>query len=78
MPDRGGELAGDLDAGDLGATLFAAATLGALVVMPITRVVRGVDGGFDQRPAQIAGAVLGEGPRQSDSPDWSTLGHSPV
>ena len=34
--DRGGELAGDLDPGDLGATLFAAATLGAFVVMPIT------------------------------------------
>jgi hypothetical protein len=61
VPDRGGELAGDLDAGDRGATLFATATLGAFVVMPVARMVGGVHRGFDERPAQIARPVLGQG-----------------
>ena len=60
VPDRGGEFAGDLDTGDLGATLFAAATFGAFVVMPVAGMFRGVHRGFDERPAQIARAVLGE------------------
>ena len=35
VPDRGGELAGDLDAGDLGAALLAATTPGSFEVMTV-------------------------------------------
>ena len=60
VPDGFGELAGELDAGDLGAALAAKALLRPLVALDVTRIAGGVDGGFDERPAQVLGAVLGE------------------
>ena len=60
VPDRLGQLAGDVDAGDLGAALLAQAGLGALVAVAIDRVARGVGGGLDQRPAQKLRPVLGQ------------------
>ena len=59
LPDRFGELAGDLDPGDFGAALAAEADLGALVVIDVDGVSGGVDGSFDEGPAQVLGAVLG-------------------
>ena len=58
VPDRLGEPAGEFDLGDLGAALFAEAASGALVALGVDGVSGGVDGGFDQRPAQVAGPVL--------------------
>jgi hypothetical protein len=60
VPDGLGEGAGEFDAGDLGATLAAEAGLGSLVVVAVTLVVGSVNRGFDQRPAQILGAVTGQ------------------
>src|SRR4051812_20086354 len=60
VPDRLGELAGEVDLRDLGAALAAEATLGGLVALLIERVGGGVDGGLHQPPAQVPGAVLGE------------------
>jgi len=54
VPDRLGELAGELDLGDLGAALAAEAFLGALIVLGVERVVAGEQRGLKQRPAQVA------------------------
>jgi len=58
VPDRLGELAGDFDPGDFGAALMAETDLGPLVMADVAGVTGGVDGGFDQCPAQVFGAVL--------------------
>jgi hypothetical protein len=55
LPDRFGEFAGEVDLGDLGSALFAEAGAGALVAVAVGGVPAGVRGGFDQRPAQVAG-----------------------
>ena len=60
MPDGGGELASDLDAGDLAAALAAETLLGLLVLVPIGGVQGRVGGGIDERPAQVLRTVLGE------------------
>jgi hypothetical protein len=60
VPDRLGEGAGELDLGDFGAALAAHAALGLLVAVAVERVLGGVGGGLDQRPAQIPGPVLGQ------------------
>src|SRR3954471_10516763 len=60
VPDRFGESAGEVDLGDLGAALFAEALFCVLVAVAVERVAAGVHGCFDQRPAQVAGPVLGE------------------
>ena len=60
VPDRFAEFAGDFDAGDFLAALRAEPSGGALVVLDVAGVLRGVGGGFDERPAQILGPVLGE------------------
>ncbi len=52
MPDGLGQLAGDVDAGNLRATLAAKAVLGPLVAIPIADIAGSVSGSFDQRPAQ--------------------------
>ena len=70
VPDGFGELAGDVDPGDLRTTLATEATLGPLVALPVVGVAGGVGGGLDERPAQVLGAVLGERPAASRSPDW--------
>ena len=61
VPDSLGELAGKIDAGDLGAALAAEPLLGALVSIAIATIPGNVGGGFDQGPAQVRRAVLGEG-----------------
>ena len=78
VPDRLGERASDVDLCDVRAALFAEAALGAAVALVVGGVAQSVQRGFDQRPAQIPGPVLGKGPRRSTSPDWITRGHRPV
>ena len=58
MPDRLGELAGEVDLGDFGAALAAEALLGALVALGVDGVVAGMQRGFEQRPRQVARALL--------------------
>jgi hypothetical protein len=70
VPDRLGESAGEVDLGDLGSPLSADACLRALVAVAVDGMGAGVGGGLDQRPAQVAGPVLGERAAPSDSPDW--------
>ena len=60
VPDRLGQLAGELDLGDLRAALAAEAALGALVALLVERVRGGGDRGLHQPPAQVPGAVLGQ------------------
>ena len=60
VPDRLGESAGEVDLGDLGAALFADPCLRSLVPGAIDRCCAGVRGCFDERPAQVARALLAE------------------
>src|SRR6476660_4735252 len=60
VPDGFGEGAGELDAGDLGATLSTQPGFGALVVVAVAVVTGSVNGGLDQRPAQVLRPVAGE------------------
>jgi hypothetical protein len=62
VPDGLGELASDLDAGDLGAALAAEPLLGGLVMVGVAGVTGGMGGGLQQRPPQIPGAVLAQRP----------------
>jgi hypothetical protein len=58
VPDDLGQLASEVDPGDLGAALAPEALLRALVSLQVARISGSVDGGFDQRPAQVLRAVL--------------------
>ena len=69
VPDRVGEAAGEVDLGDLGAPLSAEPGFCSLVAVAVERVFTGVRGRFDQRPAQVAGAVLASARRRSELPD---------
>ena len=60
MPDRLGELAGQLDLGDLGSALATQPALGVLVALGVVGVLARVQRGLEQRPAQVLGAVLGD------------------
>src|SRR3954468_9968916 len=60
VPDGLGEPAGEVDLGDLGAALAAEPALGVLVALGVVGVLAGVQGGLEQRPAQVLGAVLGD------------------
>src|SRR6266545_7581490 len=60
VPDGLGELAGDLNPGDLGAALLAQPAPGRLVVVAVAGVAGGVGGRLDQRPPKVFGAVLGQ------------------
>jgi len=60
VPDDLGQLASEVDPGDLGAALAPEALLRALVSLQVARISCSVGGGFDQRPAQVLGAVLGQ------------------
>src|SRR5208282_1624693 len=60
VPDRFGELAGDVDLGDLGAALLAESLLVALVAVVVGRVAAGVDSCFHKRPAQVFRACVGQ------------------
>src|SRR5664280_1352338 len=59
VPDGFGELASDVDPGDLRAALTAQAPLGPLVALAIVSVAGSVGGGLDERPAEVLRAVLG-------------------
>ena len=60
VPDRLGQLASEVDPGDLGAALAPEALLRALVSLHVANIASGVGGGFDECPAQVLGAVLRE------------------
>ena len=60
VPDRFGEPAGEVDLGDLGAALLADPRLRPLIALAIGGVGAGVRCGLDERPAQVAGTLLGE------------------
>src|SRR5829696_5275438 len=62
VPDRFGELSGEVDLGDLGAALAAQALLGALIALGVDGVAAGLQRGFEKRPAQVARALLGDRP----------------
>src|SRR6478736_455467 len=60
VPDGGGESTSDVDLGDLGAALTTEPALGVLVAVAIGAVAQRVHGRFEQRPAQVFGAGLGQ------------------
>src|SRR5215211_868342 len=60
VPDRLGELAREVDLGDLGAALAAEALLHRLVALGVDGVAAGVQRGLEQRPAQVARALFGD------------------
>ena len=51
MPDGFGELAGNVDPGNFGATLTAKPVLVSLVAVSIADVTSGMSSSFDERPA---------------------------
>jgi hypothetical protein len=65
VPDGLGHAAGDVDPGDLRATLAAETTGGALVALGIDGIAGAVYGRLDQRPAQVARSVLRQAPESS-------------
>jgi hypothetical protein len=78
VPDRFGELSGEVDLGDAGASLLAQALFVALVALTVGGVPERVHGRFEHRPAQVSWPLFGQRPAASESPDWRTLGHRPV
>ena len=60
VPDRFGELSGDIDLGDLGAALAAQAALVALIALAIGRMAQRVHRRFEHRPAQVLRPLLGQ------------------
>src|SRR6266545_5865509 len=64
VPDRLGQSPREIDLGDLGAALFADPRLRLLVAVAIDGMRAGVRGGFDERPAEVARALLAEWPAQ--------------
>src|SRR6478672_11187376 len=60
VPDRFGESAGEVDLCDFGAALLADARLRLLVAVAIDRCGAGVGCCLDERPAEVARALLGE------------------
>ena len=60
VPDRLGELTGEVNLGDLRSALAAETAFGALVALAVERVRGGRDRGLHQPPAQILRAVLGQ------------------
>jgi hypothetical protein len=62
VPDGFGELAGEIDPGDLRAALPAEAPLHPLVAVPTVGIPSRVGGGLDQRPAQVLRPVLRQWP----------------
>src|SRR5664280_2678210 len=60
MPDGLGQLAGDVDPGNLGATPAAEAFLVPLVAVSIVRMAGGVSSCLHQGPAQVLRSVLGQ------------------
>ena len=78
VPDGFGELAGDLDAGDLGAALLAETGFGSLVVVAVGGVLAAWVAASMSAHRRYLGPFLAREPRRSRFPDWSTRGHRPV
>ena len=78
VPDRLGQLARELDLGDLRAALAAEAALGALVAVLVERVRGAWIAASISPQRRYLGPCLESGPRRSMSPDWFTPGHRPV
>src|ERR1035437_2570671 len=68
VPDGLGQLTGEVDPGDLGTALATEALLGPLVSLQVANIAGGMGRGFDERPAQVLGAVL----RQRATPVLAT------
>ena len=68
-PDGLGELAGDVDTGDLRTALATETLLVALLALPIAGVPGRVLGGLDERPAEVLRPVLGEQSSDITVPD---------
>ena len=62
VPDRFRQLAGQVDPSDLGAALTAEPTLRPLAAFLVVGMSSRVDGGFDERPALVLGAILRQWP----------------
>jgi hypothetical protein len=60
VPGRFGQLLAVSIWGDLGSALFAQPAPVALVAVAVGRVAERVHGGFEHRPAQVVGALLGQ------------------
>jgi hypothetical protein len=60
VPDRLGQLASEIDPGDLRAALASEPRLHPLIALPIVGVAGGMRRRLDQRPAQILGSVTGK------------------
>ena len=62
MPDGFGELAGDVDPCNFSATLATQTALVTLVAVSIADIASGMSGSFDEGPAQVLRALLGQWP----------------
>lgn len=78
VPDSLTQGARQLDGGDLAAALAAKALLGGVVALSIERVPGSHMGSFNQRPAQMPGAVFGQRTADVAFAGLSTLGHRPL
>ena len=78
VPDRFGDLAGDVDLGDLRAALFAEPPLVAFVAVTVGSWLAGVNGCLESARRRYRGPAWVRGPRRSLPPDWYTCGHSPA
>ena len=78
VPDGLGQLAGEVDPGDLGAALAPEALLRALVSLHVANIASGVGGGFDECPAQVLRAVLRERAAPVLRSRLADSGHRPV
>ena len=58
VPDGLGQLASEVDARHLRPALATQALLGPLISVQVANISGSVGGGFDERPAQVLGAVL--------------------
>jgi hypothetical protein len=77
VPDGFGELAGEIDPGDLRAALPAEAPLHPLGAVPIAGVASRVGGASISAQRRYFGPFLASGPRTSRLPDCRTSGHRP-
>lgn len=74
VPDRFSEFARQIDRGHLAPALGTEPLLDALVARAVMAGVGRLLGGFNESPAQIFGAVLGEGPAPIVLPGLADLG----
>src|SRR5664280_2426313 len=78
VPDGLGQLASEVDPGDLGAALAPEALLRALVSLHVANIASGVVAASTSAQRRYLGPFFASGPRRSFGPDWRTSGHRPV